>query len=300
MFERIVVGANSSEGGQDAVTLARALAAPTTAIHLVLVYPVDELTGLPFEGNYGDALRVAAERSLAAHGDDDRFVRHAVPGRSPGQALQKLAVAERADLLVLGSSHRGIVGRLLLGDVARATMRGAPCPVAVAPRGYAAVDGLRTIVAGFDGTAESHVAVELAAAIARHAGSRLQVMTVLDRQSEFLLGPPGAGQLVDSGAREREAAHKRLDRLASEVSAELEPVVTEGRAVAELVDASQWADLLVIGSRGWGPSHSVMLGSTSDRVAHRAHSPLIVVPRPGDEDGEPSGRGHGGPVSAVL
>lgn len=48
----------------------------------------------------------------------------------------------------------------------------------------------------------------------------------------------------------------------------------------ELERVSEHAGLLVLGSRGCGPVRRVALGSTSDRVAHHAGCPVIVVPRP--------------------
>jgi hypothetical protein len=61
--------------------------------------------------------------------------------------------------------------------------------------------------------------------------------------------------------------------------------VVRGRAGAELVRAAETVDLLVVGSRGWGPLSRVALGSTSDWLTHHAPCPVIVVPRP-DAAGE--------------
>ncbi len=41
------------------------------------------------------------------------------------------------------------------------------------------------------------------------------------------------------------------------------------------------ADLLVAGSRGYGPVLRVLLGSVSTHLAHHAPCPVLVVPRPG-------------------
>jgi len=60
------------------------------------------------------------------------------PGESdPADGLRELAVEHRAQLLVVGSSHRGPVGRIFPGSVGRKLLRGAPCPLAIAPRGFA-------------------------------------------------------------------------------------------------------------------------------------------------------------------
>ena len=59
------------------------------------------------------------------------------------------------------------------------------------------------------------------------------------------------------------------------------------RRGAELLPtAAETLDLLVVGSRGWGPWSRVAIGSTSDWLMHHAACPLIVVPRPADPAGE--------------
>ena len=58
--------------------------------------------------------------------------------------------------------------------------------------------------------------------------------------------------------------------------------VTIGYPPDELEGLSEEVDLLVVGSRGWGPVRRVVLGSTSDRLVHRAACPVVVVPRAED------------------
>jgi nucleotide-binding universal stress UspA family protein len=60
---------------------------------------------------------------------------------------------------------------------------------------------------------------------------------------------------------------------------DVEPVVLVGDPVSALEKASSELDLLVGGSRGYGPLRSVMLGSVSRRLLHCAASPLLVIPR---------------------
>jgi propanol-preferring alcohol dehydrogenase len=55
------------------------------------------------------------------------------PNPSPAKATQALAAHEDASLIVIGSSHRGVVGRVLAGATAERLLRGAPCPVAWLP-----------------------------------------------------------------------------------------------------------------------------------------------------------------------
>ena len=55
---------------------------------------------------------------------------------SVGRALHELAEEIGADLIVLGSSRRGLLGRVLLGDDTRAALNGASASIAVAPTAY--------------------------------------------------------------------------------------------------------------------------------------------------------------------
>ena len=56
---------------------------------------------------------------------------------SAGRGLHEQAEEQDADLLVVGSCSHGAFGRAMLGDDTRAALNGAPCAVAIAPRGYA-------------------------------------------------------------------------------------------------------------------------------------------------------------------
>jgi nucleotide-binding universal stress UspA family protein len=131
---RVIVGVDPrlTEGTEDALALALARVVSTATgarVHLLCAYP---WSAMAVEDE--DMLRAGAERALArarallgAAGVSDE----AVPAREPAGALQEAAA--RAELLIVGSSHRGPVGHALAGDVAHRLLHHAPCPVAVAP-----------------------------------------------------------------------------------------------------------------------------------------------------------------------
>ena len=132
----IVVGYDGRLEGRDAVALgpsrARALEEP------LLVASVDQSPQMVF-GLSATELRAQAERTAAAGAAQlpaDLERRHvAVLGRSPAEGLHDFAEEELPTALVVGSSHRGPFGRVIAGRVASRLFAGAPCPIAVAPRG---------------------------------------------------------------------------------------------------------------------------------------------------------------------
>jgi nucleotide-binding universal stress UspA family protein len=63
--------------------------------------------------------------------------------------------------------------------------------------------------------------------------------------------------------------------------------VTRGRPADALLPFSEQVDLIVIGSRRWGPVARLLLGSTGEALAHDAACALLVVPRPDAPDAGP-------------
>jgi nucleotide-binding universal stress UspA family protein len=209
----------------------------------------------------------------------------AAPDSSPGRALQLAAKWHDSDLIVVGSDHHGPLGRVVAGDVTAGTLHGAECPVVVAPRGYATHGSpIRTIGVGYDGSVEAHAAVRLARDLAETAGARLRVI--------FVLEPPVPGgsplgydpDWVDDAQAARERVQGELDELLAELGDIAEGEVVVGAPVLELAYAGNELDLLVTGSRGYGPVRRVMLGGTSGRLVRQAPCPVLVLTRTAVED----------------
>jgi nucleotide-binding universal stress UspA family protein len=283
MFNKIIVGVDGREGGRDALALAALLRSEfggeLVAVH---AYPYDLFvsrgTTAEFEtimhGNAEDALMDELERTqVAAHAA-------AVPDGSPGRALQRAVTRHHADLIVVGSAHRGIIGRVLAGNVTMGTLHGAECPVIVAPRGYAEHGSpLQAIGVGFDGSPEARAAVELARDVAAAVGGRLRVIRVLEPAP---LGGPGLAYRKDwaeHAAERRDDAQAELDELLAELGEIATGEVVVGDPATELAYAGNELDLLVSGSRGYGPVRRLMLGSTSARLVREAPCAVLVLTR---------------------
>jgi nucleotide-binding universal stress UspA family protein len=288
MFATIIVGVDAREGGRDALALAARLA-PSFDSGLIAVhaYPYDWFITRGVDGDFDSAMHAAAQETLDTELERAGVAAEAVAvaDSSPGRALHRAAERHGADLIVVGSAHRGPVGRVLAGDVTAGTLQGAPCPVLVAPRGYAEHGGeLGVIGVGFDDSPEARAALELAHELAKATGARLRVIDVVE---PTVVGGafPGYGfdWTEDADAR-RELAEERLAEVLAEVGDIATGDVMFGNAAQALVDEAEHLDLLVTGSRGYGPIRRLMLGSTSARLVRHAPCPVLVLTRHADEE----------------
>jgi nucleotide-binding universal stress UspA family protein len=279
----IIAGVDGRDGGRDALAFAAALARATDRnLVAVRAYPYEtHVRGsvAAFDEQLRADAQLELEPALADAGVDARPI--VVGDASPARALQRVAEHENADLLVVGSSHHGARGHVLVGDVAGSALHHAPCAVAVAPHGYAA-DGspVRTIGVGFDGGEESLAALRFAAELATRLGAQIAIRRVI--ASPVAAAYP-AGYEADWTDRIERSAHAEMEtalRIVHEqgLSASAETVVGVPRDA--LVEFSRQVDLLVIGSRGWGPVRRLLLGGTADRLFRAAAAPVLAVPRP--------------------
>ncbi|HEX6582399.1 MAG TPA: universal stress protein [Thermoleophilaceae bacterium] len=278
----IVVGYDGRLEGRDAVALGASLAkALDEPLLVACVHQAPETArGLSADELNTQAERTAAEAAASAPAELERSS-IAVLGRSPAQGLHDFAEEQRPTALVVGSSHRGPLGRVIAGRVASRLFAGSPCPVAVAPRGYARRDDtqLRTIGVGFDDSPESWNALQRAAAIGVAAGATLRVIHAL----QPVIAPPMAPEESERLTRELHANRElALGRAAASVSKDLhaETTLLVGDPVLVLEhEASRGLDLLVLGARGYGPLRRVLLGSVSTEVVCHSPCPVLVVPR---------------------
>jgi nucleotide-binding universal stress UspA family protein len=188
---------------------------------------------------------------------------------------------------VVGSARRGPVGRITHGSTAARLIPGAPCAVAVTPRGWYARGGLRIIGVGYEESEEARAALRGAHALARRAGAKLRVITVVEPGPWIYAGteartaerPGKDATAVEGEARVEAEEHARavVAALAGDVPAEVDAFLGDPAEV--LIELSERLDLLVCGARGYGPLRAVLLGSVSRRVAGEARCPVIVLPR---------------------
>lgn len=279
MFSNVIVGVDGYDGGRDALRLAKALS--TSRLTLVGAYPRDEI---PLRGSppgYESLLRSDVQDALASAAAQAGVDADLVPrgDDSPARALHHEAERIGADLIVIGSAHHGPVGRLLLGDVGRGVLQGAPCPVAVAPK-QAGDATPRTIAVGFDGSAEATAALELAARFAQEHAAGLTLIVVWEDPPLPIAETAMVYDLEQMKADRAKGAEELLAATLADLPSSVAGRVLHGRPDVVLAEQAERLGLLFVGSRGWGPVKRLALGSTANRLVHRLPCPVIVVPRP--------------------
>jgi nucleotide-binding universal stress UspA family protein len=280
MFKNVLAGVDGRPNGRDAIALASRLTDPTgkltlAHVHSGQVHPLHAITpGLVREER--EASQKLLEAELATSGVEAELV--GVEDATPGSGLHRHAEEQGADLIVVGSCSHGVVGRAMLGDDTRAALNGAPCAVAIAARGYSEhPTPLAKVGVAYNGSAESKDALALAREIAAPTHAEVRALEVVSIPTYAFTGlvPPAFGETVELMLSEGNARMRELEG-------------AEGRAVyglagEELAAFGDEVDLLVVGSRSYGPLRRLVVGSTSDYLERHARCSLLVLPRVGED-----------------
>jgi nucleotide-binding universal stress UspA family protein len=256
LFDRVVCGVDRSEAG---ATAARAAAVLTAADGSLTLVAVDD-PSIAVHAGWGmpQILRELAEEAKAAlergraEAEKAHFVESRLLTGDPHHCLLAEIARSDATLVALGSHGVSRATGIALGAVSTHLLHDAPCAVLIA-RAPVALDAWpRSIVVGIDGSEGSGRALEAARALADRFAARIRVIVATEH------------------------SHVDLDA-AYGMAADLEE--HEARPLEALTVASETNDLVVVGSRGLRGLRA--LGSLSERVAHDAHSSVLVV-RPRD------------------
>jgi len=139
------------------------------------------------------------------------------------------------------------------------------------------------ILVGFDGSAHSRRAVEVAGEIAGRFGSTLTIAIVRPTKPTEELARLEALVPIDRDGRSLSSLLDEMRTTALAHGAKvLEPVMLHGEVLDSLLAylAKNPQDLLVVGSRGLSPGRRLLLGSVSSGLVNTAQCPVLVV-RPG-------------------
>jgi nucleotide-binding universal stress UspA family protein len=302
IYQRIVVGLDGSALAEQAMPHAAALAERMGAV-LVLVQALTSRRELalspaayaaaiglsPGEAATWSQVEEAEQRQAVAYLEavagplrgQNQVVECRTPRADAADALIEHAGELDHSLIAMTTHGRGGLRRLVLGSVADAVVRRAPCPVLLARAGAAAeppAPVYRSVLVTLDGSTVAEEVLPHAEAIARRFGARVTLLQAVQEAGD---GEPDARPSTPRDGGRLEAspylvrAVARLRDLGVEAHAErwaggAAPVIA--RRAAELP-----ADLVAMTTHGAGGLRRAVLGSVADQVVRLAQRPVLVV-----------------------
>ena len=140
---------------------------------------------------------------------------------------------------------------------------------------------MSTIVVGVDGSKGSVEALRRAIEEARLHDARVKVVNAWHIPA--IIYESGWAPVPIDLDTYAKSAEQVLDKSLAEAGAaesgvEVTTVVRKGQAADVICDEAKGADLLVVGSRGFGGFRGLLLGSVSQQCAHFAPCPILIVP----------------------
>jgi nucleotide-binding universal stress UspA family protein len=288
MVNRVVIGYDGSQASEDAVAFGLTWCRSTGDVPIIAtVYPEEHPLGIGrVDVEWATYVREQAEiiqdKARATVGDAALY--RNVASTSAAHGLADLAEDVEAVMLIVGTTQETGLSRTLLGSSTERLLHGATAPVTVVPPGWrqSTPDRISSIGVAYVDTRDGREALRVAVRVALRIPARLTLYSILGQSSErysYLVGRTDEQAFVDKA---RDSYGKALEFAAAGVPPELEPrtVLLEG-AVAESLAAlgPDDVDMLVCGSRGYGPVRRVLLGGVSSPLIRRAQLPVTVVPR---------------------
>ncbi len=297
--KRIIVTTDFSRNAANAYPYALAMArhyqADVTLLHVITVHAdlVDAATADETSDSYVDILVQSAERKLEDEeiGDTSSVTVHRAVARGRTAAAGTIAYAadHNADLIVISSHGRRVLGQILLGSVTRSVISEAPCPVlCVKSRESGLLDDanrdldLSRILIPTDWSDQCRAALVTALTLSEGITPTIHLLHVVhfDPPATIFI-PPGRPSVFHLDPDMRERILKHMEEWASGArssGAEVKTNVLEGTPAKEI---SKYADqhdvdLIVLGRRCSADEPS-FLGSVALRLLHEAHRPMLIV-----------------------
>ena len=252
VFDNVVCGVDDSHAGLAAARIAGRVTAPGGRLKLLAIVHSAQAVhagyaATPVLDRLEREAQEAVDRARDAIELEGEVVTELVSG-SPLRVLESTIDRERATLVAVGRHGRNRAAGIALGSVATHLLHEAPCSVLVAPPAVELDAWPRSIVVGSDGSGCARRAAAAAAELGRRLSAPVRVLVA-----------------TGDGAVDLDAARAAVPELEEH----------SGKPVDVLVGASGDADLVVVGSRGLQGLEA--LGSVSERVAHGARCPVLVV-----------------------
>jgi nucleotide-binding universal stress UspA family protein len=282
-----LIAAYKGISGPDVLAFAKVWSQATgRPLRVVTVYPGHAPIGMGrTDAEWVTYNREEAERLLELArqqlGEQAGATFQAVASDSASHGLHDLMeFAGPGSVVILGSRKTRGVRRTAPGSTAERLLQGAPGPVVLVPWDYEErpADSIQRVAVAYIDTPDGRAAAEVGHRLAAELKAELQLVSVLP-DTRIL---PSLGEPSRFAADQRTAFEQALDQAAGELGSGVSVItkVLDGPVVDALADLRPAeVDLLVCGSRGYGPARRVLLGGVSSRLLRHARVPVIVVPR---------------------
>ena len=283
--QTVVAALDFSVGAEPALVRAATLAARAgAALHLV-----HALAAAPEEHGTDAALRVRLERYVAgalglpARGFDPLAplapTLAVVHGSTVANAILRYVARVDADLLVVGTHGRRGLDRLLVGSVAQACVKAAPCPVLTVPRGAEAHEpsAQAPVLVAVDFSDLSRAALAVGRELADLHGADVELVHVVREAGPFTGLVP---TVLDLDAVDPDRAHavrQRLARFAGGTASTVHVALGPPSRVVAALAETQSAGAVVMGAHGRSGVAHAILGSTAGATIQRAPCAVLTV-----------------------
>lgn len=288
---RYVVGYQADDRGREALALATTLARTRGAeLDIVMVTPPRGQSLDPYSPNRAyqtsmdEQAQLWLDNAAALVPASLAVATHLWYADSSAVGLIEAADQFEAGLIVVGAARGALLHRFTIGSVANALLHSATTPIALAPRGYEALEGISriTCATGERVGAQTLLDVAVESAAARQIELRLMSLTALD-ESE---AERGHDRDADIRTPSLEQAQRHVDALASQtrtVLPQTSPVTTSvghGDSVEAAITSLQFdsTELVLIGSSRLAAASRTFLGPVANKILRSLPVPMVVVP----------------------
>jgi nucleotide-binding universal stress UspA family protein len=296
---RLLVPLDRSELSRQAIPYALAIARPGDEIAFLHAIALPDISPvlLPKALSVADLSRELHEAAATELDDllsrvrppDGVKVTSMIVDGHAGEEIVRHASTVGTAMIVMTTAGRGAVGRLAYGSVADRVARTSPVPVLLVrgdPEARVNVFEpamVRRLVVPLDGSPRAHHAVPKAAAIAKHLGARVLLVSVNEAQRMSLVY--GSTFSAAAYAEIAENAEHQLDEVLSKAADELhadgietDQRVLMGATAFAINSAAESGDVIVMTSHGRSGFKRWLLGSVAEQLIRTAHVPVVLVP----------------------